>query len=103
MSFKYLMKDEVTALFLKKDDLKESAVHLENAEAAQSAAQMNDDSVRLCEQRQQTTWKSKNEAESSADEESKNICMQMNSESDDFDNDGFISTQGANADYWESD
>ena len=39
-----LMKAELAALFLKKDDTKEAGVHLENAEAGRSAPQTNDDS-----------------------------------------------------------
>ena len=106
------MKDELAALFLKKDDMKEAGVHLKNAEAGRSAPQTNDDSS----DRPNKGNNKRRGNVSIGDKTNKKrggikrrrsiqntVDMQSNSESDDSDNDGSITTQEANADYWESD
>lgn len=107
-----LMKDELSALFLKKDDLKEAGVHLKNAETVRAAAQVNDDSSDRAnkgsnKRRGNVSFQEKTSKKRGGIKRRRSaqntVDMQSDSESDDSDNDGSITTQGANADYWESD
>ena len=106
-----LMKDELSALFLKKDELKQAGINLRKVEASRDSAQVNEEST-------DRAHRSKNKRHGNSCNEEKTSKkrggakrrrntpetsgIHSESESNSSDSDGSRTTQGANADYWES-